>query len=164
MPAVSERVRALVLVDPSIVLTTSALLRLVYHRPLITAIVRWTPGWLFRLIVDGTSISMGHSNGGVHNLPERIRAQTTLDYIRTAPGVYNLPNSMTDLTPCLPEIKLPSLAVWGTRDTTLPPSSFADLVSALPNVTVQTLPAGHVPHQSHAQEFNRFVIEFLQTL
>lgn len=161
-----ERVRALVLANPFYRLEQlPALLRLVYHRPLInTAVVRWTPGWLFRLIVDGTSISMGHSNGGVHNLPEHVRAQTALDYMRTAPGVYNLPNSMTDLVPSLPEITHPTLAVWGTRDTTLPPSSFADLVSALPNVTAKTLPAGHVPHQSHTQEFNELVLEFLQTL
>ena len=162
-----ERIRGLVLVDPFYRLEQlPALLRLSYHRPEINmTVVERTPEWLFRIIIDATSLSMGHSSGGAHNLPGHIRAQTALDYKRTAPGVYNIPNTIADLTPRLPSIAQPALVVWGVRDSTLAPSSFMDLVRALPNVVgSKTFIAGHVPHQSHAVEFNPLVLEFLKSL
>lgn len=161
------RTRGLVLVDPFYrLLQLPAFLRLSYRRPSINAtVVERTPEWLFRIIIDATSLSMGHSSGGAHNLPEHIRAQTALDYKRTAPGVYNLPNTIMDMTPYLPGIEHPTLMVWGTRDSTLMPSSFSDLVAAMPNVVhAKSLIAGHVPHQSHAVEFNQLVFEFLENL
>ncbi|MFZ5880887.1 MAG: alpha/beta fold hydrolase [Chloroflexota bacterium] len=161
------RTRGLVLVDPFYRLQQlPALLRLSYHRPSINmTVVERTPEWLFRIIIDATSLSMGHSSGGAHNLPEHIRAQTALDYKRTAPGVYNLPNTIADLTPHLGCIQHPALVVWGTRDSTLAPSSFTHLAAALPNVVrSRTFLAGHVPHQSHAAEFNPLVLEFLENL
>lgn len=161
------RIRGLVLVDPFYRLQQlPALLRLSYHRPSINmTVVERTPEWLFRIIIDATSLSMGHSSGGAHNLPEHIRAQTALDYKRTAPGVYNLPNTIADLTPHLGCIQHPALVVWGTRDSTLAPSSFTHLAAALPNVVrSRTFLAGHVPHQSHAAEFNPLVLEFLENL
>lgn len=160
------RTRGLILVDPFYRLRQlPALLRLSYRHPSINAtVVERTPEWLFRIIIDATSLSMGHSSGGAHNLPEHIRAQTALDYKRTAAGVYNLPNTICDMTPDLPNITQPTLVVWGTRDSTLAPSSYTDLVSALPNVTAKSFVAGHVPHQSHPVEFNQLVVEFLEKL
>ena len=161
-----ERVRALVLVDPFYCHgQLPPLLRMSYRRPAIhTAVVKWTPSWLLRMIIDASSLSMGHSNAGAHNLSARVRAQTALDYKRTAPGVYHLPNSMVDLSPRLSEIRQPSLVVWGTHDPTLAPASFLDLVSLLPNVSAKSLPAGHVPHQSLPNQFNDMVLDFLKTL
>jgi len=161
------RTRGLVLVDPFYRLDQlPLLLRLSYRHPSINmTVVERTPEWLFRIIIDATSLSMGHSSGGAHNLPEHIRAQTALDYKRTAPGVYNLPNTSIDLTPYLAEITAPTLVVWGTRDSTLAPASFKELVSALPNVVgTKLFVAGHVPHQSHIAEFNPLVLEFLKNL
>jgi len=161
------RARGLVLVDPFYRLDQlPLLLRLSYRHPSINmTVVERTPEWLFRIIIDATSLSMGHSSGGAHNLPEHIRAQTALDYKRTAPGVYNLPNTSPDLTPYLAEIATPALVVWGTRDSTLAPASFKELVSALPNVVgTRLFVAGHVPHQSHTAEFNPLVLEFLKNL
>jgi pimeloyl-ACP methyl ester carboxylesterase len=161
------RTRGLVLVDPFYRLgQLPAWLRLSYRHPSINmTVVERTPKWLFRIIIDATSLSMGHSSGGAHNLPEHIRAQTALDYKRTAPGVYNLPQTSIDLTPYLAEITASTLVVWGTRDSTLAPASFKELVSALPNVVgTKLFVAGHVPHQSHTAEFNPLVLEFLKTL
>jgi pimeloyl-ACP methyl ester carboxylesterase len=59
---------------------------------------------------------------------------------------------------------VPTLVVWGDRDQTLAPSSFPRLVAALPRAAGRTLPAGHVPHQSHAGEFNALALEFLRSL
>jgi pimeloyl-ACP methyl ester carboxylesterase len=127
-------------------------------------IVGKTPVWMFRAIVDITSRAMGHSVGALHSLPEKIRAQTALDYTRTAPGVYNIPNTLADMTPHLNSISVPTLVVWGDRDPTLTPASFPKLVSSMPHARGKTIHAGHVPHQSHAEEFNRMVVDFLRGL
>jgi len=123
-----------------------------------------TPEWMFRAIVDFTSRAMGHSDGALHSLPEHIRVQTALDYTRTAPGVYNIPNVLSDLTEFLPGINIPTLVVWGDRDQTLAPASFPKLVNVMPHARGSTIQAGHVPHQSNAPEFNQMVLEFLRGL
>jgi len=68
------------------------------------------------------------------------------------------------LLPVAQRIAVPSLVLWGSRDQTLAPASFPKLAASLPNAQTATIKAGHVPHQSHAEEFNRFVLEFLQTV
>jgi pimeloyl-ACP methyl ester carboxylesterase len=158
--------RGLVLVNPFYSRSQLPLLlrRSYSSRNLRGIIVSKTPEWLFRAVVDVTSRALGHSAGAIHALPAHIRAQTALDYTRTAPGVYNLPNVLTDLTAYLPAIQTPTLVVWGDRDQTLAPSSFAKLVAAMPNAQGRTIRAGHVPHQSNAAEFNALVFEFLRSL
>lgn len=160
---VSSRTRGLVLVNP--LYSLSQLPRLIqrtYRRPHLSSfIVEKTPGWIFRFIVDMSSMAMGHATGALHSLPERIRAQTALDYARTAPGIYNVLNSAQDLSTHLPSISHPSLVVWGDRDQTLAPSSFTKMVNEMPGATGRSIRAGHVPHQSHIQEFNPLVLKFL---
>ena len=161
-----SRTRGLILVDPFYALSQlPAALRLTYRHPILSGIVAGrTPEWLFRVVIDFTSIAMGHSTGALHSLPEEIRAQTALDYTRTAPGVYNLPNTGMDFTPYLSSISMPALVVWGEQDQTLTPSSFSDLVTALPKARGEHIQAGHVPHQSNADWFNRLTLDFLKTL
>jgi pimeloyl-ACP methyl ester carboxylesterase len=161
-----DRTRALILVDPFYSLSQlPAALRLTYRHPSLNGIVAGrTPQWLFRILIDFTSIAMGHSSGALHSLPEEIRAQTALDYTRTAPGVYNLPNTGMDVTPYLSSISMPTLVVWGEQDRTLATSSFPDLVTALPNAKGEHIRAGHVPHQSNADWFNKLALDFLKTL
>lgn len=156
--------RGLILVNPFYSrLQLPPLLRRSYsNRNLRGVIAEKTPQWMFRAIVDVTSRAMGHSAGALHSLPEHIRAQTALDYTRTAPGVYNIPNVLTDLTGHLSSISIPTLVVWGDRDQTLAPLSFPRLVDAMPRAEGRTIHAGHVPHQSNAKEFNAMVLEFLR--
>jgi pimeloyl-ACP methyl ester carboxylesterase len=127
-------------------------------------IVSKAPPWLFRTIVDVTSLAMGHSAGAMHSLPEHIRAQTAFDYTRTAPGVYNIPNVLEDMDNHLQHINIPTLVVWGDRDQTLAPSSFPKLVKAMPRAVGKSIHAGHVSHQSNAAEFNQIVLGFLNEL
>jgi pimeloyl-ACP methyl ester carboxylesterase len=161
---VSAWTRGLVLVDPLYSLRQlPALLRRTYRRPRLSSfIVTRTPQWLFRLVVDLTSMAMGHSTGALHSLPERVRAQTALDYARTAPGVYHVPNTGEDLTPYLPSILFPTLVVWGDRDQTLAPASFPKLVESMPRAVGKSMQAGHVPHQSNPEEFREMVKAFLR--
>ena len=124
-----------------------------------------TPKWMIRAIVDVASAAMGRMNGSLqHSLPERVRAQSAFDYTRTAPGVYDLPGKLEDLTEYLPSISLPTLVVWGDHDQTLAPSSFPKMVNAMPRAVAKPMRAGHILHQSHVQEFNQVVMEFLSSL
>jgi pimeloyl-ACP methyl ester carboxylesterase len=161
-----DRTRGLILVDPFFSLDQlPAYMRFIYRYPIVSGLVAHsTPEWLLRTIIDISSLSMGHSAGGLHALPEEVRAQTALDYIRTAPGVYNVLNGKLDLTSNLPSITMPSLVIWGDRDQTLAPASFDKLVSLLPNAKGRSIRAGHVPHQSNADWFNSLVLEFLAAL
>ncbi len=162
-----SRVRGLILSNPYYQTEQlSALIRFSFRRPHLNSfIVEWTPHWMFRMIVDATSRAMGRTNGATHALPEKVRHQTTLDYKRTSPGVYNLPNTVTNLLQHLPEINLPALVVWGDRDLTLAPKSFPALVKALPRADGKIIyGAGHVPHQSNSAEYNQIITEFLKTL
>lgn len=163
---VPARTRSLVLVNPFYSrLQLPLLLRRSYGRTnLRHLIVSRTPKWLFRFIVDMTSAAMGHSSGALHSLPERIRAQTALDYMRTAPGVYHIPNQIPEKSEFVAHISLPTLIVWGDRDKTLAPSSFHKLVEVMPCAVGKSIHAGHVPHQSNAEEFNPMVLEFLRGL
>ncbi len=155
--------RSLVLVNPLYSYSQlPMLLRTVYRRANLSGLVaRQVPEWLVRFFVDMSSVTMGHSVGALHSLPEKTRVQTVLDYKRTAPGVYHIPNNILDLTQYLPEINVPALVVWGARDQTLAPASFARLVEALPRARGEILPAGHVPHQSNTAAFNEIVMKFL---
>jgi pimeloyl-ACP methyl ester carboxylesterase len=158
--------RGLILVNPFYSrLQLPPLLRRSYSNRNIRGIIaERTPQWMFRAIVDVTSRAMGHSAGALHSLPEHVRAQTALDYTRTAAGVYNIPNTMGDMTDHLRSISVPTLVVWGDQDQTLAPASFPKLVNAMLRAEGKSIQAGHVPHQSNAEEFNTMVMEFLRGL
>ena len=158
--------RGLVLVNPFYSRTQlPLLLRKTYNRPQLSErVISSVPEKWFRFFVDVSSAAIGHSVGSLRALPERIREQTLLDYKRTAPGVYHLPGAISDMTSCLPEVNTPTLVLWGDRDRTLAPASFLRLVRELPKARGEVLHAGHVPHQSHADIFNRVVLQFLKEL
>jgi pimeloyl-ACP methyl ester carboxylesterase len=158
--------RGLVLVDPLYSLSQlPPLLRRTYRRPHLSHfLIGRTPPWMFRLIVDMSSVAMGYGTGAVHSLPERIRAQTAQDYGRTSPGVYNIINTSWDLNGTLTSLSFPTLVVWGDRDQTLAPSSFPRLVNQMPRAAGKVLRAGHVPHLSNTEEFNQIVVEFLRSI
>jgi 4,5:9,10-diseco-3-hydroxy-5,9,17-trioxoandrosta-1(10),2-diene-4-oate hydrolase len=159
-----EQLKALVLVNPFYsVEQLPRALRLFFRRPLFnTALIQMTPYWLFRMLIDLSSLSFGSSMPGKYILPEAVRIQTALDYKRSSPNIYNIPRTLQDLTCDLLSLTLPTLVVWGENDQTLAPASFPKLVELLPNARGVKLPAGHVPHQSHAKEFNRIVLDFLK--
>jgi pimeloyl-ACP methyl ester carboxylesterase len=158
-----ERVRALVLADPFYILKQLPFyLQMYYRRPLVNAtLIQRAPEWLIRSVVDLTSLSI--RNGYV--LPKEVRIQTAADYKRANPGIFNILHSFKDLTPCLPAVSQPTLVLWGERDQTLAPALFQKILKTIPNASGSGIPgAGHVPHQSHPVEFNRRVMEFLQTM
>jgi len=155
-----DRVRALILADPFFSLNQLPfLLRINYRGPVISAtLIKRTPEWLFRRVIDFTSLSI--RNG--FNLPEAVRIQTAADYKRAHPGIFNIAHTIEDPIPNISSISQPALVIWGDRDQTLAPSSFSTLLKTIPNSRGIAIPgAGHVPHQSHPAEFNKHVIDFL---
>ncbi|HEX8992207.1 MAG TPA: alpha/beta hydrolase [Anaerolineales bacterium] len=161
-----DAVRALVLVDPFY--SNGQLpwfLRVAYAHPRGTSFfMRRTPPWLVRWAIDLTSLLMGHRKGGLHALPEPVRAQTAADYMRTAPATYGILQPEIDLTPHLASIAVPTLVIWGEQDRTLTPASFLDLVKQLPKAVGKSSATGHVPHQAEAEWFTEQVLTFLGTL
>lgn len=159
-----QRVKALVLVNPFYSLNqVSAFLRLVFRRPLsTTTFIRITPYWLFRKVIDLTSLELGLRHPQRYILTEQVRRQTALDYKRAAPGIFNIPRTLVELKDKLPGLNVPVLVVWGENDHTLDPTSFAKLADYLPNASLAPLAsAGHVPHQSDFKGFNKLVLDFI---
>ena len=70
------KTRGLVLVDPFYSnAQLPAVLRMAYAHPAIGGFfTRRTPEWVIRFIIDVTSVLMGHQKGGLHALPEEVRA------------------------------------------------------------------------------------------
>ncbi|NOY98929.1 MAG: alpha/beta hydrolase [Chloroflexi bacterium] len=163
-----ERVRALILTNPFYRLEQlSPTMQVISRRQLLnTTLIERTPYWMFRALVDLSSLNLNLGNGGGgHLLSETVRVQTALDYKRAAPGIFNLPRTLRDLTPNLPRLTKQTLVVWGLHDRTLYPPSFPKLVDMLPNARGETIEAcGHVPHQCHVAQFNRLVLDFLASV
>jgi len=156
-----EHVTRLILCDPFYTIDQlPLLLRLNYRYSLIdTTLIRFIPEWLIRWVVDLTSISI--RNGYV--LPDDVRRQTAADYKRARPEIFNILQSIRDLTPFVSAIHQPTLVIWGEKDGTLQPSYFSKIVKTIPNaIGVEIKGAGHVPHQSHSKEFNQQIMSFLQ--
>jgi 2-hydroxy-6-oxonona-2,4-dienedioate hydrolase len=63
----------------------------------------------------------------------------------------------------LPNIKNPTLIIWGKQDSVTPPSVAKEFDSLLPNSSLVWINnCGHAPMMEHPDEFNTFVFEWLQ--
>jgi pimeloyl-ACP methyl ester carboxylesterase len=159
------RIKGLVLVNPYYSLgQMSGFLRMVFRHPLLdTTLIRMTPYWLFRILIDLTSFQWSIKLRKHHNLPEEIRIQTALDYKRAAPGIYNIPRTMIELKDQLSSVSIPILIIWGENDRTLNPSSFSKLAKELVNAAAFPMSScGHVPHQCDPFTFNKLVMDFFE--
>lgn len=157
-----DQISALILCDPFYSMNQLPwFLRLNYKYSMISStLIELAPEWLIQQIVDITSLSI--RNG--YTLPEPVRKQTALDYKNAQPGIFNIIHTILDLTPQLSSIVHPTLILWGTKDRTLNPLSFTKMLGEIPHSTGFAISgAGHVPHQSHPEIFNRHVLDFLYT-
>ena len=158
-----NRVCALVLCDPFYSLSQLPyLLQINYRHSLINPnILNHLPEWFIRRIIDFTSLSI--RNG--YQLPKAVREQTAADYKRIQPEIFNIISTLRDISPNLHLITQPTLVLWGAHDHTLSKNSFFRILLEIQNSKGVAIPtAGHVPHQSHPAEFNRLVLEFLNSL
>jgi triacylglycerol lipase len=140
----------------------STWVRLSYRENMIAAAARRSvPGWFYDWMIDATSFFNPGRYFLKHDLPQPVRRQMAENYRHAAPGIFKLPFTARNLEPYLPNIINPTLVIYGTRDTTLDPRSFARLIKLLPNAEGKSLKAGHVPHQSNPEETNQCIMDFI---
>ena len=138
------------------------LVRLSYRENMIGAAARRSvPGWFYDWMVEATSLLNPGRYFLKHDLPQPVRRQMAENYRNAAPGIYRLPFTARNLEPYLPNIITPALVIYGTRDNTLDPRSFARLIKLLPKAEGKSLKAGHVPHQSNPEETNQCILDFI---
>lgn len=152
-----KQVRSLVLIDPFISQNQLNLgLRLLNRRPDIGArSLRFAPPWLVNGII-------GLDPWTSNNFPPEVRSQITMDYLRASPHVLYIPSTVRDLNGLAGEVQQPTMVIWGERDLTLSPNSFAPLVRQLPRSTGRSVPnCGHQPHLSRPELVNPWIVGHL---
>ncbi len=72
---------------------------------------------------------------------------------------------LRELRSALPTIsRIPTLLIWGSRDRAVPPDSAAKLAANFTSRKLVLLDGvGHLPYEEVPQEFNRIVLEYLQS-
>lgn len=151
-----QRVRAMVLIDPFYSLKQiSPILRLVGRRPHISErTMRVVPEWLINFV-------LGWDPSSATNFSSEARQQIANDYKRASPYFVRITRQIPDLTPLLPQVKVPILVIWGERDLTLKPDSFKLMVERLPLSSSRSIPnCGHQPHIGKPAVVNQLVLEF----
>ena len=114
-----------------------------------------TPGWLIHKLI---SLDI---RGYIH-YEDRTRNQKAEDVSRAAPDIVYIPRSIPEVSNHLKELDIPCCVIWGTKDTTLNPKSFPDLVNTLPNAISEPIKgAGHQPHLSRTEELNKIIVKYL---
>jgi len=104
--------------------------------------------------------------------PSRIRPGTVEGYGRLLqiPGrtpnvlsmLKNWQRDMQELETIIPQIGLPTLLIWGTRDGAVNLDSATILKQHLANAALITLPeVGHIPSEEVPEKFNQIVTEFV---
>jgi 2-hydroxy-6-oxonona-2,4-dienedioate hydrolase len=94
---------------------------------------------------------------GVKPSEEMAKAIKTIKEIDEARGF------VPDIERKLPEIKAPTLIIWGKGDRVVP-SSYAEIFArAIPDARVRLMEAaGHLPYIEKAEEFNKIATNFLR--
>ncbi len=152
-----ERVQAITLVDPYYTkLQVGPLVRLVNQYPHFSErAIRVAPPWLVNSLI-------GLDPWTTNNFPPEVRDQIANDYKRATAQVMHFPASAVDLTPRLNMVQQPILLIWGERDLTLSPASFARMIRHLPNVQGCSVPnCGHQPHVSRPELVNPWIVDFI---
>jgi pimeloyl-ACP methyl ester carboxylesterase len=104
---------------------------------------------------------MGLDPAAAANLSPEARQQIASDYTRASPNIFHITQTLPDLAPDLPRLRLPALVIWGDQDLTLKPASFPRLVQSLPDAAGFPIAgSGHQPHISKPTEVNRAVLDF----
>lgn len=113
------------------------------------------PSWLIHFIV---SLDI---RGYLH-YGDRTRKQKAADVSRASPEIVYIPGSIPHFSDHLMEIETQTCVIWGTKDTTLIPKSFPELVDLLPNAISKPIAnAGHQPHLSQSEQVNQTIVKFL---
>lgn len=155
-----DHLAGLVLIDPLFSpAQLSRPMQALFRRPhLVEYGMRYAPPWLVNALIGLDPLT-------VNNFPSSVKEQISHDYLRASPQIMQLPPTSGDLLHILPEVRVQTLVIWGERDLTLKPSSFEQLVKAMPCAGWRSVPkCGHQPHLARPDVVNPWVLEFLQSL
>lgn len=152
-----ERISCLVLIDPFYRPgQLSPVLRLLNRRPRVGVKALQT------VPVSVIDTVLGWDPVNAAQFSPEARWQIACNCKRASPYILNIPRTISDLGPQLHRIETPVLVVWGSRDLTLKPDSFTELVKRLPAAVGQEISdCGHHPHIGKPVLVNRMIIDFL---
>jgi 4,5:9,10-diseco-3-hydroxy-5,9,17-trioxoandrosta-1(10),2-diene-4-oate hydrolase len=69
-----------------------------------------------------------------------------------------------DLVERLPEVKVPTLLIWGAKDITLPVPQVYAAHKLMRNARLYIFPkCGHAPHKEKPEEFNQLILDFINS-
>jgi len=86
------------------------------------------------------------------------------DYGNAAPNMRATMATLIrqDLVPVLPQVRIPTLIIWGTNDTATPLSDAHIMATGIADSTLVAIDgAGHSPHKSHAERVSREIVAWL---
>jgi len=109
-----------------------------------------------RMYGDPTRMPQDALDGYRVSVLRRGRAANVLTALRS----WN--KDVETLRGLIPQIKIPALLIWGTRDTAVDPRSAEILHQHLPKSELKWIEgAGHFVFEERPEEFNRLIVEFL---
>jgi pimeloyl-ACP methyl ester carboxylesterase len=115
------------------------------------------PYWHARMYGDRGRIPPGTLEGYMAPLAKPGLFEHALSIVRT------WTEDLRELEAALPKLAgIPTLLMWGSKDSAVYASSAAPLAKYFPNSKVVVFPGvGHLPYEENPEEFNRALIEFL---
>ena len=97
----------------------------------------------------------------VDRVREIVRSVHSDRLVPTLRALANRP----DFTPVLPNIRVPTLVVWGDSDGLIPPAQTSEMVTRIPGAVGQEIPgAGHLPSLEAPKDFYGSLDRFLSRL
>lgn len=112
---------------------------------------------LRRMFGNSTRIPPDAFAGYRPTILQRGRAQNVLTALR------KWQPDLDSLEGVIPQLKIPTLLIWGTQDKAVDPRSAMTLKERLPQAELKLIPgAGHLPFEEAPEEFNQIVLEFLE--
>jgi pimeloyl-ACP methyl ester carboxylesterase len=161
-------IRRLVLADPANPFMTNARFRLAFFgsafgrtilRALHTNSQTLHSTALGRMYADESRVTQETRDGYEVNLADMRSYQYALEIVRTFRG------DMQQLREALPSIAdIPTLLLWGSEDQVVSPQSGLQLRECFRNAQYTVIPdAGHLPYEEAPAEFNRIVLQFLES-
>jgi pimeloyl-ACP methyl ester carboxylesterase len=129
-------------------------------------------GWFLRMTLPISHPCHGIALRRMYGDPRRIREGTLEGYRasilhrgRAANVLTALRNWQRDveaLRTVIPNLDIPTLLIWGTRDGAVDPRSAEKLRQELPHAELEWIRgAGHLPFEESPEEFNRIALRFL---
>lgn len=120
---------------------------------------RFQRPFLERLYANPARIPPGTMEGYSQLLTRRGRGYNVVNILR------GWGQDLERLRSAIPQVRTPSLLIWGEHDLAVDPRSAERLQQALPGSELVMLPdVGHLPFEESPHEFNRLVLEFLDKI